>query len=119
LLFISAVREVLPSVELADLRRSIRWPGNPPLSEIFNHGQDTRPLALVTGASDRHRLRIGRNAAHKMASTWRSPPTKPQIMQAAGEFRALGLRSSVEADLATLEGGRQVHTAAKRMNRPV
>lgn len=81
--------------------------------------QDTRPLALVTGAS----TGIGYELAKCCAENGFDlvvVADEPKIMQAAGEFRALGATvEAVEADLATLDGVDKFYAAAKRLNRSV
>jgi len=81
--------------------------------------QDTRPLALVTGAS----TGIGYELAKCCAQNGFDlvvVADEPKIMQAAGEFRALGaMVEAVEADLASLDGVDKFYSAAKRLNRPV
>ena len=81
--------------------------------------QDTRPLALVTGASTGIGYELAKCCAQN-GFDLAVAADEPQIMQAAGEFRALGAQvEAVEADLATLEGVDKFIAAAKRMNRPV
>ena len=79
--------------------------------------QDTRPLALVTGAS----TGIGYELAKCCAQNGFDlvvVADEPKIMQAAGEFRALGaMVEAVEADLASLDGVDRFYAAAKRLNR--
>jgi uncharacterized protein len=81
--------------------------------------QDTRPLALVTGAS----TGIGYELAKCCAQNGFDlvvVADEPKIMQAASEFRALGaMVEAVEADLASLDGVDKFYAAAKRLNRPV
>ena len=81
--------------------------------------QDTRPLALVTGAS----TGIGYELAKCCAQNGFDlvvVADEPKIMQAASEFRVLGaMVEAVEADLASLEGVDRFYAAAKRLNRPV
>jgi uncharacterized protein len=81
--------------------------------------QDTRPLALVTGAS----TGIGYELAKCCAQNGFDlvvVADEPKIMQAAGEFRALGaMVEAVEADLASRDGVDKFYAAAKRLNRPV
>src|SRR3954451_7396749 len=81
--------------------------------------QDTRPLALVTGASTGIGYELAKCCAQN-GFDLAVVADEPQIMQAAAEFRALGAQvEAVEADLATLEGVDKFIAAAKRMNRPV
>ena len=81
--------------------------------------QDTRPLALVTGAS----TGIGYELAKCCAQNGFDlvvVADEPKIMRAAGEFRALGaMVEAVEADLASRDGVDKFYAAAKRLNRPV
>src|SRR3954451_16944929 len=81
--------------------------------------QDTRPLALVTGASTGIGYELAKCCAQN-GFDLAVAADEPQIMQEAAEFRALGAQvEAVEADLATLEGLDRFISAAKRMNRPV
>ena len=81
--------------------------------------QDTRPLALVTGASTGIGYELAKCCAEN-GFDLAVVADEPQIMQAAAEFRAFGAQvEAVEADLATLEGVDKFISAAKRMNRPV
>ena len=79
----------------------------------------SRPLAVVTGAS----TGIGYELAKCCAQNGFDlvvVADEPKIMQAAGEFRALGaMVEAVEADLASLDGVDRFYAAAKRLNRPV
>ncbi|MBV9862298.1 MAG: SDR family NAD(P)-dependent oxidoreductase [Alphaproteobacteria bacterium] len=81
--------------------------------------QDTRPLAVVTGAS----TGIGYELAKCCARNGYDlvvAADEPKIMEAAGEFRQLGATvEAVEADLATLDGVDKLYDATKRLNRPV
>src|SRR3954465_10377594 len=81
--------------------------------------QDTRPLALVTGAS----TGIGYELAKCCVQNGFDLAVcadEPQVKEAAAEFRALGAQvEAVEADLATIEGVDKFISAANRMNRPV
>ena len=81
--------------------------------------QDTRPLALVTGASTGIGYELSKCCAQNGFDLV-VVADEPKIMQAASEFRALGaMVEAVEADLASLEGVDRFYAAAKRLNRPV
>src|SRR5215211_6748705 len=73
----------------------------------------TRPLAIVTGAS----AGIGYELAKICAENGFDlivAADQPKIMQAAQEFRALGVEAeAVQADLATLEGVDKLYAAAR------
>src|SRR3954452_3785132 len=81
--------------------------------------QGTRPLALVTGAS----TGIGYELAKCCAQNGFDlviAADEPKIMQAAGDFRALGAAvEAVEVDLATLHGVDKFYGVAERLHRPV
>ena len=74
---------------------------------------DTRPLAIVTGAS----AGIGYELAKECARNGFDllvAADQPKIHEAAQEFRTLGAQvEAVEADLATLEGVDKLYAAAK------
>jgi len=78
---------------------------------------DTRPLAIVTGAS----AGIGYELAKECARNGFDllvAADQPKIHEAAAEFRTLGAAvEAVEADLATLEGVDRLYATAK--GRPV
>lgn len=78
---------------------------------------NTRPLAVVTGAS----TGIGYELAKCCAENGFDlivAADEPEINEAAQAFRALGVEvEAVEADLATLEGNDKLYAAAK--GRPV
>jgi short-subunit dehydrogenase len=78
---------------------------------------DTRPLAIVTGAS----AGIGYELAKECARNGFDllvAADQPKIHEAAAEFRTLGAQvDAVAADLATLEGVDKLYAAAK--GRPV
>jgi uncharacterized protein len=81
--------------------------------------QDTRPLALVTGASTGIGYELAKCCAQN-GFDLAVVADEAQIMQAAADFRALGGHvEAVEADLATTEGVDKFIGTAKRMNRPV
>src|SRR4051812_40188218 len=81
--------------------------------------QDTRPLAVVTGAS----TGIGYELAKCCAQNGFDlvvAADEPKIMHAASDFRALGgIVEALEADLATLDGVERLYDSVRRMNRPV
>ena len=78
---------------------------------------DTRPLAIVTGAS----AGIGYELAKECARNGFDllvAADQPKIHEAAAEFRTFGAAvEAVEADLATLEGVDRLYATAK--GRPV
>src|SRR5205085_1606040 len=106
-----------------------RWQGNRATPVAFpssaktngelRMAQDTRPLALVTGAS----TGIGYELAKCCAENGFDlvvVADEPEINKAASDFRALGARvEAVEADLATLDGVDRFLGVAKKLNRPV
>ena len=81
--------------------------------------QDTRRLALVTGAS----TGIGYELAKCCANNGFDlivAAEEPEIAKAAADFRKLGASvEAVEADLATLAGVDRLYGAAQRLNRPI
>jgi uncharacterized protein len=81
--------------------------------------QDTRPLALVTGASTGIGYELAKCCAENGFDLLVAADEK-RIAEAAAEFRKLGATvEAVEADLATLAGVDQLDLALKRLNRPV
>jgi short-subunit dehydrogenase len=81
--------------------------------------QETRPLALVTGAS----TGIGYELAKICAENGFDlvvAADEPKIEEAARDFRKLGAKvEAVQADLATLAGVDKLYAVAKGMGRPV
>jgi uncharacterized protein len=81
--------------------------------------QDTRPLALVTGASTGIGYELSKCCA-KNGFDLAVVADEPAIIQAAEDFRALGANvEAVEADLSTTDGVDQFLAAVSRLNRPV
>src|SRR4029453_252487 len=78
---------------------------------------DTRPLAIVTGASSGIGYELAKCCAEQGFDLLIAAD-QPAIHDAAQEFRALGAEvEAVEADLATLEGVDKLYAAAT--GRPV
>ena len=81
--------------------------------------QETRPLAVVTGAS----TGIGYELAKICAENGFDlvvAADEPKIEEAARDFRKFGATvEAVQADLATLEGVDKLYAVAKGMGRPV
>src|SRR5205085_10694882 len=74
--------------------------------------QDTRPLALVTGASTGIGCELAKCCAQNGFDLVVAAD-EPKIVQAASDFRALGATvEAVEADLATVEGVDKFYAAA-------
>src|SRR3954470_1629792 len=81
--------------------------------------QDTRPLALVTGASTGIGYELARCCAENGFDLLIAAD-EPKIAEAAADFRKLGAKvEAVQADLATLPGVERLHLALKRIDRPV
>jgi short-subunit dehydrogenase len=81
--------------------------------------QDTRPLALVTGASTGIGYELAKCCVQN-GFDLAVVADESEIIKAAGEFRALGAQvEAVEADLSTVAGVDKFIAAAKRLNRPV
>jgi short-subunit dehydrogenase len=78
--------------------------------------QETRPLALVTGASTGIGYELAKTCAENCFDLVVAAD-EPKIEDAARDFRKLG--ATVEADLATLEGVDKLYGVAKGMGRPV
>ena len=81
--------------------------------------EDTRPLAVVTGASSGIGYELARCCAENGFDLVVAAD-EPEIETAAQTFRSLGAAvTAVQADLATLEGVDKLYGAAKALNRPV
>jgi|SRR5579884_3787524 len=81
--------------------------------------QETRPLALVTGASTGIGYELAKCCAEN-GFDLAVAADEPQIMRAADELRALGAAvEAIEADLATTDGVDRFLALVNRMNRPV
>src|SRR4051812_38911898 len=81
--------------------------------------QETRPLALVTGASTGIGYELARCCAENGFDLLIAAD-EPKIAEAAADFRRLGASVEVvQADLATLPGVEQLDLALKRLGRPV
>jgi short-subunit dehydrogenase len=81
--------------------------------------QETRPLALVTGASTGIGYELAKTCAENGFDLVVAAD-EPKIENAARDFRKLGATvEAVEADLATLEGVDKLYGVAKGMGRPV
>jgi short-subunit dehydrogenase len=81
--------------------------------------QETRPLALVTGASTGIGYELAKTCAENGFDLVVAAD-EPKIEEAARDFRKLGAAvEAVEADLATLEGVDKLYSVAKGMGRPV
>lgn len=81
--------------------------------------QDTRPLALVTGASTGIGYELAKCCAENGFDLLIAAD-EPKIAQAAVDFRKFGgTVEAVQADLATLPGVEQLDLALKQLNRPV
>jgi len=80
---------------------------------------ETRPLAIVTGASAGIGYELARECvAHGFDLVIAAD--QPKIQEVAQELRAAGAEViAVEADLATLEGVDRLYEAASALNRPV
>src|SRR3954451_23812026 len=77
---------------------------------------DTRPLAIVTGASTGIGYELAKCCAEGGFDLVVAADER-QIENAARDFRSLG--AQVEADLATTEGVDRLYATAQRLNRPV
>jgi uncharacterized protein len=78
---------------------------------------DSRPLAIVTGASSGIGYELARQCAENGFDLL-VVADEPAITDAADDFRALGVEvDAVEADLATIEGVDKLYAASK--GRPV
>lgn len=81
--------------------------------------QDTRNLALVTGASTGIGYELAKCCAENGFDLLIAAD-EPRIAEAAEDFRKLGATvEAVQADLATLAGVEQLDLALKRLDRPV
>src|SRR3954453_2107796 len=81
--------------------------------------QDTRPLALVTGASTGIGYELAKCCVQK-GFDLAVCADEPQVKEAASGFRSFWPPvKTVGADLATIEGVDKFISAANRMNRPV
>jgi uncharacterized protein len=81
--------------------------------------QDTRPLALVTGASTGIGYELAKCCAQNSFDLV-VVADEPKIHEAAQDFRALGTKvEAVEADLATRDGVDKCYAIAQRLNRPI
>jgi short-subunit dehydrogenase len=81
--------------------------------------QDTRPLALVTGASTGIGYELAKCCAQN-GFDLAVVADEAKIHEAARDFRTFGAAvEAVEADLATIEGVDKFLAAVERMNRPV
>jgi len=81
--------------------------------------EDTRPLALVTGASTGIGYELAKCCAENGFDLLIAAD-EPRIAEAADDFRKLGATvEAVQVDLATLPGVEQLDMALKRLNRPV
>lgn len=81
--------------------------------------QETRPLALVTGASTGIGYELAKCCAEN-GFDLAVAADEPQIMRVADELRARGAAiEATEADLATTEGVDRFLALVSRMNRPV
>jgi short-subunit dehydrogenase len=80
---------------------------------------NTRPFALVTGASTGIGYELAKTCAENGFDLL-IVADEPKIAEAARDFRKLGVQvEAVEADLATLEGVDKLYTTAKGLNRPI
>jgi uncharacterized protein len=80
---------------------------------------NSRPLALVTGASTGIGYELAKTCAENGFDLVIAAD-EPKIHEAAQAFRKLSAQvEAVEADLATLEGVDKLYAAAKNLNRPV
>src|SRR5581483_5131415 len=81
--------------------------------------QDTRPLAVVTGASTGIGYELAKCCAERGFDLVVAAD-EPQIKEAAAEFRKSGAHvEAIEADLATTHGVDKLYTAIGRLGRPV
>ena len=81
--------------------------------------QETRPLALVTGASTGIGYELAKTCAENGFDLVVAAD-EPKIEDAARDLRKLGATvEAVQADLATLEGVDKLYAVAKGMGRPV
>jgi short-subunit dehydrogenase len=87
--------------------------------ETERMAQDTRPLALVTGASTGIGYELAKCCAENGFDLLIAAD-EPEIARAGDDFRKLGVTvEAVQADLATLPGVDLLCAALQRVNRPV